>query len=278
MKFLAAVAQLTTTRDVEQSFAAAEDVVQQAAEAGAKLVVLPENVHFMGSEAEKLKLAEKIDGPSFQRLGALAKKHGIWLLGGTLPEKAETENLAYNTSTLFDPEGVLRARYRKIHLFDVALGEGATHMESASVAPGTNAVVADTDLGKIGMTVCYDLRFPPLFRAMFRAGAEIITVPAAFTVPTGRDHWEVLLRARAIENQCYVIAAGQFGANTDNRRTYGRSMIINPWGTVLAVAPDQIGIALAHIDLAQVKAFRTKLPCGVHERLESYSIQDGSFE
>jgi len=276
MKFLAAVAQLTTTTDVEASFAAAEDLVASAANLGAKFVVLPENVNFMGPEAEKLKLAEPIDGPSFQRLSEAAKRHQIWLLGGTLPESCADEGRAYNTSTLFNPDGQLVARYRKIHLFDVALGEGATHIESASVEPGTEAVVAETDIGKLGMTVCYDLRFPPLFRAMFHAGAELITVPAAFTVPTGRDHWEVLLRARAIESQCYVIACGQFGSNTSKRRTYGRSMIIDPWGTVLAVAPDRPGIALAEIDLERVHDFRRKLPCIEHERPSSYQVTSGT--
>jgi deaminated glutathione amidase len=278
MKILAAVAQLTTTTDVAQSFDAAEGIVDEAAKLGAQFVILPENVSFMGPEEQKLLLAEPIDGPSFKRLGRIAQSHGIWLLGGTLPEIAEQPGLAYNTSTLFNPQGELVARYRKIHLFDVALGEGATHMESSSVAPGTEAVMASTDIGKIGMTVCYDLRFPTLFRALFHAGAEIITVPAAFTVPTGRDHWEVLLRARAIESQCYVIACGQYGANTPKRRTYGRSTIIDPWGTVLAVAPDRPGIALAEIDLQRVHDFRRKLPCAQHERPESYTVHCGAPE
>ena len=275
MKFLASVVQLTTTRNVEASFEQATQLVRSAAQAGAKLVVLPENVHFMGSEAEKLELAEPIDGKYFRGLAELAKSLDIWLLAGTLPETAANSQRAYNTSTLFSPSGELFAKYRKIHLFDVALGEGATHTESDSVEPGSNAVVAQTELGNIGMTVCYDLRFPPLFRAMFRAGAEMITVPAAFTVPTGRDHWEVLLRARAIENQCYILAAGQFGANTSSRRTFGRSMIIDPWGTVLAVAPDEPGFALAHIDIDKVHSFRQKLPCLQHERLDAYEVTDG---
>ena len=272
---MASVVQLTTTRDVQASYEQACDLVSSAAQAGAKLVVLPENVHFMGSEAEKLELAEPIEGRYFKGLGELAKSLNIWLLAGTLPEASMTSKRAYNTSTLFSPEGTLFAKYRKIHLFDVALGEGATHTESDSVEPGTNAVVTQTELGKIGMTICYDIRFPPLFRAMFRAGAEIITVPAAFTVPTGRDHWEVLLRARAIENQCYILAAGQYGSNTSSRRTFGRSMIIDPWGTVLAVAPDEPGFALAHIDISKVHSFRQSLPCLEHERLDAYKVTDG---
>jgi predicted amidohydrolase len=268
MTALAAVVQLTTTTDVEASLSEAEHLVGVAAARGARLVVLPENVSFMGSEAEKLRLAEPIDGPSFERLGALARRHAIWLLGGTLPERGPTPDRAYNTSTLWRPDGLLAARYRKIHLFDVAVGEGATHLESASVVPGDRAVVAETELGSIGMTVCYDLRFPGLYGALVDAGAELITVPAAFTVPTGRDHWEVLLRARAIETQCYVLAAGQFGANPETRRT----MIVDPWGSVVAMAPDRPGVAVAELDLDRLHDLRRRLPCGHHRRPDAYRV------
>ncbi|MCC7382589.1 MAG: carbon-nitrogen hydrolase family protein [Deltaproteobacteria bacterium] len=266
MRFLAAAVQLTTTSDPRASLDAAEAGVAEAARLGARFVALPENVSFMGSEEEKLRLAESLDGPSFQRLAGWARRHSIWLLGGTLPEKSLDTPRAFNTSTLFSPEGRLVAAYRKIHLFDVELGEGATHRESSSVEPGRHPVLAETPLGKIGLSVCYDLRFATLYRALVRRGAEILTVPAAFTVPTGRDHWEVLLRARAIENLAYVIAPGQFGANTDTRRTFGRSMIIDPWGTVLAVVPDRTGVALAEIDLGRVAELRKNLPCLAHER------------
>ena len=271
--FLAAVVQLTTTTDPERSFDDAEALIAEAAERGAKLVALPENVHFMGSEAAKLELAETIDGPSFRRLADAAKRHQIWLLGGTLPESGPTADRAYNTSTLWSPSGELAAKYRKIHLFDVALGEGATHLESASVEPGTSLTVAETELGTIGMSVCYDLRFAALYRSMVRAGAELLTIPAAFTVPTGRDHWEILVRARAIENQCFVLAPGQFGANTEKRRTYGRSMIVDPWGTVIAQAPDRPSVAIAPIDLSQGAALRRKLPCLEHERPGAYAVE-----
>lgn len=272
MSFLAAVVQLTTTEDPPASLERAEHLIDVAANRGAQLVVLPENVHYMGPEAKKQELAEPIDGPSFSRLGDKAKEHGIWLVAGTLPEKAPDPKKAYNTSVLFSPEGERVARYRKIHLFDVALGEGATHVESEHVEPGTRGTIAETPVGRIGMSVCYDLRFPDLYRTYARAGAQILTVPAAFTVPTGRDHWEVLLRARAIENQCFVLAAGQFGQNTEKRSTFGRSMIIDPWGTVLAVCPDRPGVALAEIDLGHVERFRTKLPCLSHERPTAYVV------
>lgn len=266
MPTLAAVCQLTTTMDVEASFREAEALVAKAAAMGAQLVALPENVSYMGTEEQKLRLAEPLDGPAFQRLGALAKRCGVWLLGGTLPEKSERSAKAYNTSTLWSPSGERVAAYRKIHLFDVELGEGATHKESSSVEPGTHPVVASTPLGRIGMSVCYDLRFPRLYRSLVERGAEILTVPAAFTVPTGHAHWEVLLRARAIESQCFVLAPGQFGANTPTRRTFGHSMIIDPWGTVLAVVPDRTGIAVAEIDLGQLTTLRRNLPCLTHDR------------
>jgi predicted amidohydrolase len=265
MSFLAAVAQLTSTTDPRASLDQAEGLVAKAARLGAELVALPENVSFMGTEEEKLRLAEPLDGPGFLRLGSWARAHRIWLLGGTMPERSPKEGRAYNTSTLWSPEGRLVAAYRKIHLFDVELGEGATHKESSSVLAGDRPVLAQTALGAIGMSVCYDLRFPALYRALVRRGAQILTVPAAFTVPTGRDHWEVLLRARAIENLCYVLAPGQVGANTPTRRTFGRSMIIDPWGTVLALAPDQPGVAMAEIDLERQATLRKNLPCLSHE-------------
>lgn len=272
MSFLAAVVQLTSTPDVEASIASAEALTAEAARRGARLVVLPENTSFMGTDAEKRAIAEPLDGPMFARLGRLAKAHGLWLVAGTLPERGPTPERTFNTSVVFGPDGARVAVYRKIHLFDIELGEGATFKESATVEPGRHATVAETALARIGLTVCYDLRFPALYRVLVRAGAELITVPAAFTVPTGRDHWEVLLRARAIENQCYVLAAAQIGQNTPTRTTFGRSMIIDPWGTVLAVAPDRPSVALAEIDLGHLAALRQKLPCLQHERPDAYQL------
>ncbi len=273
MSFVAAVIQLTTTTDPQGSMAAAEALVRQAARQGAEFIALPENINFMGSEADKLRLAEPINGPSFRRMGALAKELGVHLLAGTLPEFGPDADHAYNTSVLYGPDGSPLSIYRKVHLFDVALGEGATHIESASVTPGQSLKVADTALGKVGLSVCYDLRFAALYRTLVRAGAQMLCVPAAFTVPTGRDHWEVLLRARAIENQAYVIAPAQFGANMPSRRTYGRAMIIDPWGTVLATCPDRPSIALASIDIDVVTDLRRKMPCLEHERPAAFKVQ-----
>jgi predicted amidohydrolase len=270
--YLAAVVQLTTTTDVAASMAQAEALVTEAARQGAQLVALPENVAFMGPERDKRALAQPTDGPLFRRLGDLAGRLGIHLVAGTLPERGPDPEHVYNTSVLFGPDGAALATYRKIHLFDVALGEGATHTESASVAPGDRAVRAETPLGTFGLTICYDLRFPELYRTLVRAGAELLFVPAAFTVPTGRDHWEVLLRARAIESQAYVLAPAQVGNNAPGRVTYGRSMIIDPWGTVLAQRPDTPGVALAELDLERVHALRRKLPCLDHARPGAYRV------
>lgn len=273
MAFVAAVVQLTTTTDQVASLDAAEALVREAAARGAQLVALPENVSFMGPEADKLARAEPLDGPSFARLGALSAELGVHLLAGTLPERGPDPARTYNTSVLFGPDGARVAVYRKIHLFDVALGEGATHVESESVAPGDRLVLAETRLGKLGLSVCYDLRFPDVYRGLVRAGAECLFVPAAFTVPTGRDHWQVLLRARAIESQAYVIAPAQVGHNTERRRTYGRSMIVDPWGTVLAQCPDAPSVALAEVDLERVHDLRRRLPCLEHERPAAYTLE-----
>lgn len=272
MSFLGAVVQLTTTTDPQASMKQALDLVTEAAARGADFIVLPENVSFMGSEADKLRLAEPLSGPSFRRLAELAAQLKVHLLAGTLPEVGPDPQHAYNTSVLYGPSGQTLAVYRKVHLFDVALGEGATHLESASVAPGEHLKVAQTDLGKIGLSVCYDLRFAALYRTLVRAGAELLCVPAAFTVPTGRDHWQVLLQARAIENQAYVFAAAQYGANTETRRTFGRAMIIDPWGTVLAQCPDEPGFVTARVDLARVHDLRRRLPCLEHERPQAYRV------
>lgn len=267
-----AVVQLTTTTDQDRSLAEAEALVHTAASSGAKLVALPENVSFMGPEAEKARRAEPLDGPTFARVAGWAQRHALYLLAGSLPEKSTDPDRPFNTSVLYSPAGARVAVYRKIHLFDVALGAGATHTESDSVSPGDRLVVARTPAGEIGLSICYDLRFPGLYRALARAGAQLLAVPSAFTVPTGRDHWEVLLRARAIENQCYVVAPAQVGRNTEHRRTYGRSMIVDPWGTVLARCPDRPSVAFADIELDAVESFRRKLPCREHERPDLYEV------
>ncbi len=266
MSYLAAVVQLSTSDDPTGSLQRALNGIDQAADRGAQLVALPENVHFMGAENDKRDHAEPLEGPTFAALSAKAKQRQVYLLAGSLPETSPDPLRPYNTSVLFGPDGARRAVYRKLHLFDVALGPGATHTESAATTPGEHAVVVETPLGRWGLTICYDLRFPDLFRALRRAGAEMIFVPSAFTIPTGRDHWTTLLRARAIENQCYIVAPAQVGENGPVRRTYGRSMIIDPWGTILCTCPDRPAVAVASIDLSAVHDLRRRLPCLEHER------------
>ena len=266
MTYVAAVVQLTSTEDSAASLNRALSAIDEAADAGATLIALPENVPFMGPEGEKRRLAEPLTGPTFAALADRAKARQVYLLAGTVPERSADPARPYNTSVLFGPDGSPHAVYRKLHLFDVALGPGATHTESAATMPGDEAVLAETPLGPWGLSICYDLRFPGLYRALRREGAELIFIPSAFTVPTGRDHWRVLLQARAIENQCYIVAPAQVGQNSATRQTYGRSMIVDPWGTVLCTCPDRPSFALATIHPEQVTSLRRKLPCLDHEK------------
>ena len=259
---------MTSTEDVEQNLGRAGAWIARAAELGAELVALPENFAYMREEGGgRSPVAEGPEGPIVGFLRDQAKRHGVLLAGGTFPEEIPDDpERVYNTAVLCAPDGELLASYRKIHLFDVAL-PGATLTESKGVAPGDTPVVADTPAGRIGLSVCYDLRFPELYRELSRQGAEILLVPSAFTVPTGSDHWEVLLRARAIENQAFVIAAGQHGVHSRKRRSYGRSLIVDPWGVVLATAADGEGLALANLDFEALRQVRERLPALEHRRL-----------
>jgi predicted amidohydrolase len=263
----AAVVQLTSGSDLGQNLDRAEHWIGRAAAAGAELIALPENFPYMReSEAAEHPAAQSLDGPIVQFLREQAKRHGVVLAGGTLPESIPGDRRVYNTAPLIDADGSVRAIYRKIHLFDVELPD-ATLRESDGVAPGAELVVAETHAGIVGLSVCYDVRFPELYRGLVERGARILLVPAAFTVPTGRDHWEVLLRARAIECQCFVLAAAQFGVHNRKRQSYGRSMIVHPWGTVLATVPDGEGFAVADLDFEELERIRATLPSLRHRRL-----------
>jgi predicted amidohydrolase len=263
----AAVVQLSSTADAEGNLSRAERWIASAAGAGAELVALPENFPYLRREdSERNPLAQGLDGPIVQFLREQAKRHDIVLAGGTLPEAIPNDERVYNTSVVVDRDGSVRGVYRKIHLFDVALSDVGLQ-ESKTVAPGTEIVVAETQVAVLGLSICYDLRFPELYRALISQGARVLLVPSAFTVPTGRDHWEVLLRARAIENQAYVLAAAQYGVHSETRRSYGRSMIIDPWGTVLATVPDGEGFAVAELDLERLERLRRELPALSNRRL-----------
>jgi predicted amidohydrolase len=262
---LAGVVQLTSGPDVQDNLRRATAHIAEAARRGATLAVLPENFAFMGEkERDKFAIAESLDddGPILSMMKEAARRHHIALVLGGFPEKS-TETHVHNSAIHLDEEGNVRAVYRKIHLFDVDIPDGATYRESASVAPGTEPVLS----GEIGLSVCYDVRFPELYRELARRGARILTIPAAFTLHTGRDHWHVLLRARAVENLCYVLAAAQYGRHDSKRVTYGHSLIVDPWGVVLAEVGDHEGVAVAEIDFAHQDKLRSELPSLHHRRL-----------
>jgi predicted amidohydrolase len=264
-----AALQICSGEDVAANLAAATGLVEEAARAGATLVALPENFAFLRREGAPIPCAQSLDGEIVETLRKLARAHSLWLLGGSFPEAVPDERRVHNTSVLLAPDGSLAAVYRKIHLFDVDLREqgGGRHLESERVAPGSEVVVAETPFGGVGLSVCYDLRFPELYRAQSARGARFLLVPSAFARETGRDHWEVLLRARAIENQCFVIAPAQWGQHSPERASHGRALVADPWGVLLGVAPDRPAVVLADCDLAQQDRVRASLPALQHRRL-----------
>lgn len=263
-----AVVQLASTLDLDHNLNRAAHWIEAAAASGARLVALPEVFNRRGDSDAVKAGAEPADGPTMLWAASQAAQHRCWLLAGSYAERAEGG--FYNCSTLFSPEGRPVAAYRKIHLFDVDV-PGAVAKESATVTAGKEVVTAPLDGGLLlGMTVCYDLRFPELYRSLTDAGARIIAVPAAFTERTGRDHWEVLLRARAIENQVFILAPNQHGTTPGTPTSYGRSMIIDPWGTVLAQAPDGEGVIVAELNFESQDRIRATLPCLQHRRPELF--------
>jgi predicted amidohydrolase len=266
--FQAAAIQMAAGPDKAANLDRAARLVREAAAGGAALVVLPEVFAWRGPAREEPRAAEAIPGPTTERLAALARELAIHLVAGSILEAGAPGGKVYNTSCLFAPSGALVARYRKIHLFDVDLPERGRVRESDARAHGAaEPVVAATALAPIGLSICYDLRFPELYRRLVRAGADVVAVPSAFTATTGRAHWEPLLRARAIENQLYVVAADQFGRNPHGFEDHGHSMIVGPWGEVLASAPDGEAVVRATIDLDYLGRVRRELPCLAHVRL-----------
>ncbi|WP_229072976.1 carbon-nitrogen hydrolase family protein [Actinoplanes sp. DH11] len=261
-----AVCQLNSREDRAHNFAVARDLLERAAAGGAEFAVLPEYVDFLGRSADAPE-PEPVDGEFGSFFAAAARDLGIWVHAGSFHETGPDQNRTYNTSLIFAPDGTLTAAYRKIHLYDVEISGRVSYQESRTVAPGHETVVAAVNGAPIGLSICYDLRFPELYRRLAIAGAKLLVVPAAFMMHTGRDHWEVLLRARAIENQCYVLAAGQIGDHEPGRTCFGRSMIIDPWGTVLAQAPDAESVAIADLDLPRLEKIRAELPSLANRRL-----------
>lgn len=262
-----AAVQMTSGAEKAKNLDTAARLIQKAAESGAEFVGVPENFAWMGPETERAENAEPLDGPTLSRMAELAKTLKISVLAGSVLEAGAPGGRLFNTSALFGPDGARLAAYRKIHLFDVEVGDGQTYRESAAVAPGAEVVVADAPPGKVGLSVCYDLRFPELYRAQSARGAVLLTVPAAFTLMTGKDHWEVLLRARAIENLAYVMAPAQQGRHPKDRLTWGHAMVIDPWGLVVARASEGEGFAMAELDLEYLAKVRQSLPSLSHRRL-----------
>ena len=270
MSFLAACVQMTSRADVAENLNKVRKGVEEAARRGAQIVVLPENFAFMGlGEDDKLPLAESLEepGPIAGAVCDSAAKGRVWVVAGGMPEKSEDPRKVYNTCVVADPSGRIAAIYRKIHLFDVQIPGAAEFRESRTVEPGKDVVVVETPLGAIGLSICYDVRFPELYRALVGRGARMVVVPAAFTLHTGKDHWHPLLRARAIEDQVYVLAAAQTGRANDKRICYGHSLIVDPWGTVLAEAADRECVITAEIDLDHQDKVRRELPALGHRRI-----------
>ena len=259
--------QLTATPDLEAGVAAACEGVREAAAGGAELAMLPENATMLAGAAAMREAARETGGhPARAALADAARECGVWVLAGSLAERAADGVRLANRSVLFDDKGAAVAQYDKIHMFDATLDGGETYRESESYRPGDAAVLARTPWGALGMTVCYDLRFPALYRALAQSGAAMIAVPSAFTVPTGRAHWHVLLRARAIETGCFVFAPAQCGAHYGKRRTWGHSLIVGPWGEVLADGGEAPGVVYADVDPAEATAARERLPSLRHDR------------
>jgi predicted amidohydrolase len=270
----AAAVQLTATPDKARNLGTADRLVRRAAADGARLVVLPEKWSLLGRGADLRDGAEPLDGPAVTWARDAARELGIDLVAGSVAERVDGEDKLRNTSLHIGPDGEVAAVYRKLHMFDVEV-DGTVYRESDHEAPGDDVVLSATADGvELGLTVCYDIRFPELYRILAVRGARIVTIPAAFTVPTTRDHWEVLVRARAIEDQCFVIAANQVGEHAEGLRSGGRSMIVDPWGLVLAQAADSETVITADLDLDAQAAIRSRLPSLANRRPAAYRWPD----
>jgi predicted amidohydrolase len=267
MSYLAAALQMTSTPDLEKNLVQAEELIELAVRQGAELIGLPENFAFLGREEEKLAQAGTIALKAEKFLKTMAQRFQVTILGGGFPVPVESDpNKAYNTALLVDPSGIEVSRYEKVHLFDVNVPDGNTYRESSTVMAGNTLppIYSSEKLGKIGLSICYDVRFPELYRHLSLKGAEILFIPAAFTAFTGKDHWKVLLQARAIENTCYVIAPAQTGNHYERRYSHGHAMIIDPWGVILADSGEEPGMAIAEINPIRLEQVRRQMPSLQH--------------
>ncbi len=270
MPFRIAVIQMNTRDDKAANLAQAAALIDRAASLGAELVALPENFNYLAPYEGVAANAEPIPGPTTDLLVEKARQHGIYLHCGSIGETVPGGGRVRNTTLLLGPKGEILGRYSKLHLFDIAVGGHAPYNESEHVDAGAELVTAELPFATVGLTICYDIRFPELYRALALKGAQVIFTPAAFTLQTGKDHWEVLLRARAIENQVFVVAPAQVGAHPPNRCCFGNAMIVNPWGTVIARAPEEEAVVVADIDLDYLNRVRQQIPSLRHRREDVY--------
>lgn len=271
LKKIAAI-QMNSGMDLSQNLALARTLLKEASDKGATLAVLPEMFPLLGSgcsfTSKKLLIKEKEGSGQIQRfLSEQARELGIWIIGGTIPLESNDQNKTYASCLVFNNKGTQVARYDKIHLFDVTLSPSESYRESDTTMPGDKIVVVDTPLGRIGLSVCYDIRFPELYRALFNLGADIIVIPSAFTLQTGKEHWEILARARAIENFSYVVCSAQWGKHGDSRETYGNTLIVAPSGQIIAHLEEGNGVVLSEIDSELIKAQRKRMPVKDHQRI-----------
>lgn len=264
---LAAI-QMCSRQDRAENLTRAQALLKEATQQGARLIAMPENFSFLDREGDKLQALEDLDtGPSVRMLRDFAASYGVMIVGGSVPLRAADGTRVTNTCLVFNADGSLGARYDKMHLFDISLDAAHTFLESRYIEAGTQVVTFEGFGHTMGLSICYDLRFPELYRQLTLRGAKVLFIPSAFTMHTGKDHWEVLIRARAIENQCYVVAPAQYGRHNDRRESYGRTLIVDPWGQVLAQAQDREAVVTADIDLDYLDDIRRRLPCLEHVQL-----------
>ena len=268
-----AAIQMCSTGNRDANLVRAHALLEEAVDGGAELISLPENFPFIGREGEQVRVAEDLDdGPSVQCLREFAVQHRVAIVGGSIPLKAADASKVTNTCLVFGPDGQVVARYDKMHLFDVSVDEEHEFQESSYVEPGKRIVTASLLGRTVGLSICYDLRFPELYRAQALAGAEMLFVPSAFTVPTGKVHWETLLRARAIENQCYVVAPAQFGRHNARRASFGHTMVVDPWGQIVGQCPEKDTALVCDVDFEFLKSVRNRLPSLEHARRSHASV------
>lgn len=269
-KYLMGVIQMDTRDNYEENMEAACRYIDEAAARGARLVTFPEVFNYIGVEPRE---AEEIPaGPTISLMAEKAREHGIWIHCGSISEVNHEGEKKYNTTVLLNPDGVEVARYRKLHAFDITLLDGTETRESDRMQIGKDVVMVDTELGRLGLSICYDIRFPELYRYMAMNGCQVIFTPANFQMQTGKDHWEIILRTRAVENTCYIAAAAQIGKKRGVSLSYGSSMVVNPWGTVIARAPETAGVTMAEIDLDYLDKVRRDLPCLKNRRDDVYDV------